>query len=43
VNPKHLWIGTPLENTRDAIAKGKYLNYWKRTPNFKRAEMLTNY
>lgn len=33
VNPKHLWLGTPSENTKDAIAKGRF-----KLPNVKLTE-----
>lgn len=26
VNPRHLWVGTASQNTRDAIAKGRHRN-----------------
>lgn len=30
VNPDHLWIGTPSENHRDAINKGRVITAWKQ-------------
>lgn len=32
LNPNHLWLGTPQENTKDALSKGRMAH--QKDPNF---------